>query len=364
MKKQLLAAAVATAIAAPITATAGDVTLGGMMYLTIDNADLGVSVNTAGPFNQFPGTNQDAYFVNPNGGYDGLAVNTHFSNFFIKGTEDLGNGLSAFFHMEFLISPDDNAAVSNNRNTFVGLAGNWGKVGIGRNDSPYKKSTASLELFGNTAGDYQNIGFADVRMQNTVFYYSPNWNGFSFGAAIGMPSNDAYNVSPTDGSDGVEEVSIAGTYKNGPWFASLGYEERSQEFLGFANNVNGDDHEKWRMGLGYTANGFHVGFIYEDNEAFGGNQEIDYDVWQISGSYSFGNNVVKAAYGSMDVDNSNVFVIPVDEPSSFSIGLDHKLSKRTKLFATYTDFEGDDNNLVVGDDYDYDIFSVGIVHKF
>ena len=361
MKKQLLAAAVATAIAAPMTATAGDVTLGGVMFMSIDSVDLGDTVQTAGPFNQFPGTNQDAYTP----GYDGLAVNTHFSNFFIKGTEDLGNGLSAFFHMEFLISPDDNNAVSNNRNTYVGLAGNWGKVGIGRNDSPYKKSTGGLELFGNLAGDYQNIGFHDVRMQNTLFYYSPNWNGFSFGAAIGMPSNDSVGpATPFEGSDGVEEVSLAGTYKNGPWFASLAYEERSQEFLGFANNPIGDDHEKWRMGLGYTANGFHVGFIYEDNDSFGGNGEIDYDVYRISGSYSFGNNVVKAAYSRMDVDSSNVIGILVDEPDQFSIGLDHKLSKRTKLFATYTDFDGDDNNLIVGDDYDYDVFSVGIVHKF
>jgi predicted porin len=42
----------------------------------------------------------------------------------------------------------------------------------------------------------------------------------------------------------------------------------------------------------------------------------------------------------------------------WTVGLDHKLSSRTKLYATYSDFDNDAANM------DWDAFSVGIVHKF
>ncbi len=339
MKKQLLAAAVATAIAAPMAATAGDVTIYGVMHMSINSHDF--DSNALG---SWAGTGLDAELA----GYDGVSVDSHFTRFGIKGTEDLGNGLSAFFQMEFLINGDDDnttgTSVTNNRNTFVGLAGNWGKVGIGRNDSPYKKSSASLELFGTTLGDMEQIGFDDVRLQDSVFYYSPNYNGFSFGAAIGMPSSDMGSGLT---NDGVEVVSLAATYKNGPLFASLAYEDESDNSLNAA-----EDYEKWRLGLGYTANAWHVGFVYEDASDANGVNGADEKHWQLSGSYTFGNNVVKVAYGEGEYDANNT------DTEAFSIGLDHKLSKRTKLYAVYADWDGDQQ------DVEYDGLSLGIVHKF
>jgi predicted porin len=162
--------------------------------------------------------------------------------------------------MEFLIAGDDvettgGAEVVNNRNTFIGLASGLGRVGIGRNDSPYKKSTGKLELFSSVQGDYNQISFDDVRMEDTIFYYSPNWNGISFGAAIGLLSSDS--GSGGNDSDGVEVVSVAATYKNGPFFASLAHESETEG----AGGVGAEDYDKWRLGLGYTANGFHVGYI-------------------------------------------------------------------------------------------------------
>jgi len=338
MKKQLLAAAVAAAVAVPMTATAGDVTLYGVLHYSIDNLD-----NDTG--NSKPGGTDWDDSITDN---STLHVNSHYSRFGIKGTEDLGNGLSAFFQMEFHLHADDGQDgydVRNNRNTFVGLAGNWGKVGIGRNDSPYKKSTSSLELFSLIQGDYNGIGFHDLRMNDTIFYYSPNWNGFSFGAAIGVPSDDEYAMA-----DGVEIVSLAATYKNGPWFASLAHEGYSDEHA--YNETTPED--KWRLGLGYTANGFHVGFIYEERDDIEADSDWDADSWQLSASYTFGNNVIKAAYGEEDDDYYG-------DAELFSIGLDHKLSKRTKVYAAYADYDADEHD---GYDYDYDSFGVGIVHKF
>ncbi|MCP4274818.1 MAG: porin [Gammaproteobacteria bacterium] len=350
MKKQLLAAAIAAAVAVPMTASAGDVTLYGTIHMSIDSYDRDSSAPGA-----FGGT---ASHDKPDA-RDWLAVNSNNSILGVKGTEDLGNGLSALFQMEFWMDADDRGssnALRNNRNTFVGLAGSWGVVGIGGVDTPYKSSTGSLELFSVVPGDYNGLYFDDIRASDAVFYMSPNWNGFSFQAAVVMPS--LANAAGAD-ADGVEATSIALKYSNGPFFAAFAHEAITGEYVNALYTMvttNDLDYDKWRIGLGYTANGFHVGFVYEDRDL---DHVADGDSWQLSGSYTMGNNVLKAAYGEADgmVRNSGMGFM-VDDAEMWSIGLDHKLSKRTKVYAQYADFDTD------ADDTDMDAFSVGIVHKF
>ena len=346
MKKQLLAAAVATAIAVPMAASA-DVTVYGKLHYSIDSIDYDSGVSGA-----IPGTGNDSEAA----GYDGLAVNSHSSRFGIKGSEDLGNGLSAVFQMEFGLSGDDLGNLRNNRNTYVALAGSWGVAGIGQVDTPYKSSTSKLEMFGDNIGDYNQLYFDDIRATDAVFYMSPNWNGFSFVAAVVMPSTTSGlgAISNVD-ADGVEATSVSATYSNGPWFAALAYEDISDDFVA---SIHGAalDYDKWRLGLGYTANGFHVGFVYEDRDL---DVIGDGDSWQLSGSYTAGNNTFKIAYGEADdmVRNAGMGFM-VDEAEQWSIGVDHKLSNRTKVYAVYSDYSEDTANR------DWDAFSLGIVHKF
>jgi predicted porin len=348
MKKQLLAAAVATAIAVPMAASA-DVTVYGKLHYSIDSIDYESGVSGA-----ILGTGNDS--LDP--GYDGVAVNSHSSRFGIKGSEDLGNGLSAVFQMEFEIAADDLGDIKNKRNTYVALAGSWGVAGIGQVDTPYKSSTGKLELFGDNIGDYNQLGFNDIRASDAVFYMSPNWNGFSFVAAVVLPSEDL-------DADGIEATSIAATYSNGPWFASLAYEAITGEYVDALHTVGDDaDYDKWRLGLGYTANGFHVGYIYENREIDGlaglGYSSDDADSHQLSASYTAGNNTFKVAYGTVDDWGMSGTKLPysVDDGEQWTVGVDHKLSSRTKVYATYSDFSEDTANM------DWDAFSLGIVHKF
>jgi predicted porin len=350
MKKQLIAAAVATAIAVPMAASA-DVTVYGKLHYSIDNIDYDSGVSGA-----IPGTGNDSL----DAGYDGWGVNSHASRFGIKGSEDLGNGLSAVFQMEFQIDGDDLGAVSNNRNTYVALAGNFGVAGIGQVDTPFKSSTASLELFGDSTGDYNQLYFDDIRTRDAVFYMSPNWNGLSFVAAAVLPSTSL-------DADGVEATSLSATYSNGPFFATLAFEGISGEYVddlyagaGIAGTVTDDmNYDKWRLGLGYTANGLHVGFIYEDRDI---DHVGDGNSWQLSGSYTMGNNVFKVAYGEVEDIINNTHAAAVGDlfidGDQWTVGLDHKLSSRTKLYATYSNFDNNAANM------DWDALSFGIVHSF
>ncbi len=340
MKKQLLAAAITSSIMAPIAVNA-DATIYGQLHYSIDSIDYGSGYGIA-----IQGTGMDAL----NNGFDGLGVNSHNSRFGIKGSEDLGEGLSLVYQMEFTISGDDLTTVSNNRNTYLALAGSWGVAGIGQVDTPYKSSTASLELFSEQVGDYNQLWFDDIRTTDAVFYMSPNWNGFSFVAAVVLPSGD-------NNADGIEATSISATYENGPFFATMAYEDISDDYVNVLHSAV-IDYDKWRIGLGYTANGFHVGYIYEDRdfETLG-----DGESWQLSGSYTMGNNTFKAAYGQTDDWARRTGAVGViDDGEQWSIGLDHKLSNRTTLYVTYADFESDNT----GGDAKYDALSFGVIHNF
>jgi predicted porin len=343
MKKQLIAAAVATAIAAPMAASA-DVTVYGRLHYSVDSLDYGTAFSGA-----IAGTGNDFYTT---AGFDGLAVNSHLSRFGIKGSEDLGNGLSLVFQMEFQIAgeagPLETAlfantfnTVNNNRNTYVALAGSWGVAGVGQVDTPLKSSTASLELFGDNIGDYQQLNFEDLRAPDAVFYMSPNWNGFSFVAGIVMPS-----VSTT--LDGVEATSISATYSNGPFFATLAREDVSNA----AAVATGWTEDKTRLGLGYTANGFHVGYIYEERDNIAGVAAADDSHWQLSGSYTAGNNAFKVAYGEADGTTA------AGDIDQWTIGLDHKLSSRTNVYVTYSDWDMNTAG------QDWSALSLGIAHNF
>jgi predicted porin len=103
-----------------------------------------------------------------------------------RGTEDLGNGMSAFFTLETGVKLDtgelDAANTIFNRQAFVGIKTKAGAVALGRQYTPYHLTlTAVADPFGTGyAGTSKNL-FPDngtnVRTSNTITYTSPTVNG-------------------------------------------------------------------------------------------------------------------------------------------------------------------------------------------
>ncbi len=357
MNKKLLTAAVAAAMVAP-AAMAGDVTIYGVAHVAMSYYDL----ETDG------GGHSDKVWD----------LSSHASRLGFKGSEDLGGGLSAIWQMEIQIELADGgstgAGVLNNqdwgnmRNSFVGLAGGWGTFLAGRHDTPYKISSGSLDLFGDTIADYNGngadaepafarigLGFKDVRADSAVAYISPNMNGLTLAAAF-VTAGGTDHTAGVDLSDLMEAWSVAALYSNGPFFASLAIEQIDDEtadVLGFAE-------DKWRVGLGYTANGFHIGLVYEEEDGddpLGDglpSTEGDQERWELSGSYTFGNNVVKAMYGSEDRKDATAN----GNRNQWAIGIDHNFSKRTQAYLVYTSYDSDGAGL------DWDGYSMGLKHSF
>ncbi len=415
MNKKLLTLAVAAAMVAP-TAAMAEAIMYGKLHVSIDWADV-VGYGTAPVVNPVTGEiigvaseKYKGWGMNGGGAIPGESRSNRVG---IKGSEDLGYGLKAIYQVELGVrlteeSTTGNAISGGNdtitmRNSFVGLAGGWGTVLVGRHDTPMKISTAKLDLFADTMADYNGtVGFDDIRADNSVAYISPSLVGFQLAAmAHSGGASTAINEENINSDSLAEAYSVAGIYSNGPFYASLAYESLGSEL--FMNSLtsqlgrtypNGtprsfyvdDDYTKWRVGLGLLDwNGFTLTGIYEEQSNLPGGQIGLVDgfspvvpsfssmepneklkIWQVQAGYAFGNNMIKGMYGSGNRDGR------VPKPDAFkdlkdsvkgdyftwAVAFDHNLSKRTKAYVLYTQV---DDDAPVGD---WDGFSVGMIHNF
>lgn len=319
MKKTLIALAVAGVVAAPAAfAATANVDIYGQMNLSVDHVNF--DDNT---------TDEKAGRVNTNGSRIGF-----------KGSEDLGGGLSAIFQAEYAITPDTNGGAIANRQQFVGLASKtMGTVRLGAIESPYKMATSRLDNFVDTMGDYNVImgsydGGAnnfDVRSSNAVDYTSPSFSGLTLG--LQYAANDEAAADATDANT----WAASAQYVNGPLFASLAYEKQND--AGGANS----DRKGMKLGAGYQFGDTRLGAAYERLSQTG-TGAADRNAWFVSAAHSIGAITLKAQYaraGDSDVVGGD------DGATSYSLGADYALSKRTVVTGMYGKVNNDTNGSYV-----------------
>ena len=344
MNKKLIALAIASAISAPAMAATGNVDIYGLLSVGVDSVQNGDS-------------NVLTHDTNRVGRFSDYASRIGF-----KGSEDLGNGLSAIWQIEQQINVDNGAGGfggANLRNTFVGLKSkDLGSVLGGRYDTPYKVATGRLDPFADTLGDYNGVvgaatnagaavgagSYFDQRPSNVVDYISPSWSGLSVAAAYAFGAETAVNnVAVTDKNANL--YSLAAMYDAGPLFLSAAYEKQNFGFgtpsVGtMPGTAAGQNQSAYKIGAGYSIMDFTLGALYEktkDNFNAGANA-LGHSTWYLSGKYQMGAVALKAAYGKA---NSNA---TADTGAKlYTVGADYSFSKRTTAYALYTQIKNDTN---------------------
>lgn len=275
-------------------------------------------------------------------------VSSNASRLGFKGTEDLGDGLAANWQIESLIALDNAGGTFGTRNTYAGLSSKqYGSVLLGRYDTPYKLSTRKLDNFSDSIGDNRSLFGAvsgvssstafDGRQPDVIAYTTPNIAGFSGTLAwVNLAENAATAAAPK-----ASAASLAAMYDNGSLYGSLAYETHKLDTV----RIGGKE-SAWRLGFGYTMNDFALGLAYEkSSDTLGGavtpaacaalaagTDCLGHSAWYLTGKYSFGSEALKVAYtntGSLG-GRANTGA------SQLSLGYDHRMSKRTTLFAVYT----------------------------
>ncbi|MCG1039803.1 MULTISPECIES: porin [Burkholderiaceae] len=123
----------------------------------------------------------------------------------LKGTEDLGQGLSAIFQLENGFNVMTGSAAQNGRffgrQAYVGLADRqYGSLTFGRQYDAIHDYIGPVIIASNgvNIGDNDN-GYNDIRVQNSVKYVSPVYYGlkltaqYGFSNANGFTNNNAYS---------------------------------------------------------------------------------------------------------------------------------------------------------------------------
>lgn len=170
-------------------------------------------------------------------GVKGMAAGN--SNLGFRGSEGLGGGMKAMFQIEGTVAVDDGNAggFSWNRNTFVGLEGNFGSVKLGLMDTVFKEYGDTIGVLGVSSGtpmSSSNIlrkpGFGTSnnarfheRRANSVRYDSPSFGG-GFELGIQVATNEGPLAGVTTGTGSAKTFSYGLKYDEGPYYAAIAYE--------------------------------------------------------------------------------------------------------------------------------------------
>jgi len=369
MKKSILALAVVAALATPLAVQA-DTILYGSARVSVDYND-----------------------EDPADGYWDVVNND--SRIGVQGSEDLGGGLSAVYQYEFGVDLTEGSNFEGNRPKFVGLKGGFGTVTLGTQETPYYHVVGITDIF-NTAKSFGETAWLGgsfngflrptessgrfsgsmTREANSLYYLTPDLSGFSAEAMLVMDGgrNDSTGTD-TGYSDGIDLWNIALKYSNGPFFAGASYiklEGTDDVSLVFSDGSSLPitlDLDQWAVGLGYQSGPFSIGLIYEQGDlntwgpfepAFkllpGSSTDTPWNVY-LTGSYSFGNNTIRAAYGQLD---TGVDLLDYDSKiDNYLVGYQYNFSKRTSVWVEYigrsadTLFFSDANAVSIGTRVDF-----------
>jgi len=300
-----------------------------------------------------------------------------------RGTEDLGNGLSAIFQLEAGIKVDDGSLDNANSQLFnrvamVGLKSkDAGALTIGRQQTMlYNALSQVADPFGaGYAGSAKNLFPTSgnlTRISNSLIYTTPTFSGFTIDGqyALGEQSGS---------SEAQRQFGLGMAYAQGPLNVRVVYNNRNNDTV--TNNIV-TERETGKNTLAALNYDFQVVKAYV---AYGTNKGLNSSPLPVANAFG----LARAPIAS--VDSANMLIgaqVPVgagtimasytrkddktvnnQDADQFAVGYLYTLSKRTGAYASYAKIKnkngagytvGNNNEPGTGDK----AFNVGIRHAF
>ncbi|HEX6708553.1 MAG TPA: porin [Albitalea sp.] len=246
------------------------------------------------------------------------ALQNNASRIGFKGLEDLGGGLKAGFLIEHGFNVDTGAQSQTAfwaRESNVYLQGTFGKVRLG-NMGPTAAYFALADYISmhnhdtGTSSDAFYLYPGDAR--NMIAYTSPTFSGLQVEAQVGLGENQRPRTNV-----------LAANYDAGPLHLGAGWvkQDKTKE-LGV-------------RGL-YELGAFTVGayFIRNEFDVLGVTNKRN--SYRVSGMYAIGEGEIHANVGWAGKIKSGGTTIANSDAMQYTIGYNHNLSKRTKVYGFYT----------------------------
>jgi predicted porin len=323
MNKNVIALAVAAAMAAPLAAQA-EVTVSGTLQAEIisldgDNVQKGLYVADA-----------------QEGGKVGSG-NAGALNF--SASEDLGDGLKAIAKYGVNVDVDGKAPAQ--RDAYVGLSGGFGTVMAGTLTTPYASSTKTWDPFLATAaqarGNYGMSALHNGYAKNAIAYA----NKFGMAkvvAAVVIDDGASTAVPAVNETNGKNALSFSVNMPVGPVEIALAYVDASEfsdiKNLGIssASSAAPATLTATKVGVKYTAGAIGVAAQFETIDSDAANTT---DTAYVTGTYTMGANTFAVSYGQEDNGTTT--------PTYVAVGMVHGFSKNVRAHVGYIGMDHDDN---------------------
>jgi predicted porin len=282
-----------------------------------------------------------------NGVTDRTVMNNNASRWGLRGSEDLGGGLNAFFQLESGFGSDNGSGTGGfSRDAFVGLkSASLGQIKLGKFVSALYYGTIDyIGVFNHDTGttSEDNLYLLNVGFNNAVEYTSPKFGPFEFAVTA--------NASEGTGTKTYEGVV---NYDQGALHIGAGVSKTEDQF-------KNDVIEGASAAIAYGFGPVLLGLAYEYNDApvLGKRNQVTGTAMYTVGASEFHLSVGYAE----EWDN-----LPNSDALQYTVGYNYNLSKRTKVYAFY--YGVDNNALVYGPGFalanqKLDVFGVGVRHNF
>ncbi len=301
------------------------------------------------------------------------------SRIVFKGVEDLGGGLKATFLLDSSLKTDTGAADSSRffgRSAYVGLTGGFGEVRLGRQDSLIGGQTAAA--IGTQGYDEAVIaqtlgGVAYRRIDNAVTYFAPAFvPGLTLAAqystAVGVNATNAENAY---GNNTDRAYGFLANYANGPISGGLSYIQVNTDAAGDIENTG------WFVYGAYDFGAAKLTAYFNQDDQDGAKD--DRRTFGLRVAVPVAQAVtVSAGYARVEGANAtsttfNAKGTKDDTASILTLKAQYDLSKRTALYALYSQVYNDNNTalkvggsngVTTGLDKSSRGLAVGVRHSF
>ncbi len=334
MKKNVIALAVAAAMAAPLAAQA-EVKVSGQLQAEVasisgDNATEGLYLTDA---------QEGGVMGSGNWG----AIN-------LSASEDLGNGLKALAKYSMNVSVDGRAIAQ--RDAYVGLSGGFGTVLAGTLSSPYKSSTVKWDPFLATSAQARgNNGMSTLHnsyVGNAIAYANKFGMANVVAAVVLDETADTGAGATGNETTGNHAMSFSVNMPVGPVELALAYLDMSDygattPLAGSPLSRGNNDFTATKLGVKYAAGALGVAFQYEmieDGQGGASTNADETDYMYLNATYAAGANTFAFAYGQNETDDKNA-VTKDPTPTYMSLGMVHSFSKSTSAHVAYVAMDTD-----------------------
>lgn len=273
----------------------------------------------------------------------------------LKGSEDLGGGLTANFKLEQGFALDSGASTAGqafSRESYVGLAGGFGEVKLGKVWTAYDDvSGASNAVFDSALAPMNHV-FVSTGYQgnpgSTIYYAAPAMGGF--GAAVSYSLGE--DKTATTSASAITSLNVS--YGVGPFAAHLGYQVENVD-----NSVAGSADAKFtRLGATYDFGVVTAKATYGKVANVGSVSGDDATDYQIGVDFPVSSALTVSASYARSKDSNVGFD---QERKGYGIAAAYTLSKRTFLYGGFNANTATNNGAA---DDKLSILAVGVQHRF